>query len=468
MRTLASNWTSRLVVPSAALLAAVSLSGCLGWFPQLLGSGGSVLEGVSCPSAGFCVAVGQTGSDGGNGLIEVTTDDGTHWTSQTVDPLLDSVSCASDHCVAVGTGILFTNDGGTSWTPAANTPAGVGGLTSVSCPSAQQCWAVGGETVLMSSDGGTDWSSQPWAPPSAIGGFAGGPYALVGTNLTSIACPSVSVCVSVGAATYTWENPPPETTLPPETQFVTLDMTTADGGQTWSAGVGQNYPFAPGGLNAVSCPSVQECVALGEGQNGSGALQLTSTDGGSTWTAAWMSEQQPLSAKGVFCTSASQCLAVGSNPGGQYGSPVMTSADGGNTWQPQATQDSSAALHAVTCESGSLCWAVGSTGVGAIVLHTLTAGHAWPEVSSISPASGPVTGGTSVVVNGLQFALGVTSVSFGSTTTTSFVIDSPTQITVASPPMAGGSSQTVDVIVNSGLGSSPPTPADQFTYLANG
>lgn len=69
-----------------------------------------------------------------------------------------------------------------------------------------------------------------------------------------------------------------------------------------------------------------------------------------------------------------------------------------------------------------------------------------------------------MVITGTHFNVGVASVSFGATVTTSFTIDSPTQITVTSPPLTDGSSPTVDITVNALLGSSPLIPSDQFTY----
>ncbi|MEZ0371764.1 MAG: IPT/TIG domain-containing protein [Candidatus Sericytochromatia bacterium] len=85
-----------------------------------------------------------------------------------------------------------------------------------------------------------------------------------------------------------------------------------------------------------------------------------------------------------------------------------------------------------------------------------------PQVSSLSPASGPTTGGTSVTITGSNFT-GATAVSFGATPATSFTINSNTQITAVAPAAAAGS---VDVRVTGPGGTSLVVLADQYTFVA--
>jgi len=86
--------------------------------------------------------------------------------------------------------------------------------------------------------------------------------------------------------------------------------------------------------------------------------------------------------------------------------------------------------------------------------------QALPRVLSIAPHSGPEAGGTTVTITGENLTA-TTQVRFGAVATTSFVVDSDTQITVVSPPGTG----TVDVIVTGPDGDSAATPADEFTYI---
>src|SRR5260221_313310 len=82
-----------------------------------------------------------------------------------------------------------------------------------------------------------------------------------------------------------------------------------------------------------------------------------------------------------------------------------------------------------------------------------------PAVTGINPTSGPAAGGTKVTITGSNFT-GATSVSFGTTATNNFTVDSDTQITVVSPAGSG----TVDVTVTTPEGTSTASTADQFSY----
>ncbi len=90
----------------------------------------------------------------------------------------------------------------------------------------------------------------------------------------------------------------------------------------------------------------------------------------------------------------------------------------------------------------------------------LTAAESAPEVASLSPTSGPTSGGTTVTITGSGFT-GATGVVFGSTPATSFQVTSDTQITATDPAEAAG---TVDVQVTSAFGTSSKVASDQFTY----
>ena len=83
-----------------------------------------------------------------------------------------------------------------------------------------------------------------------------------------------------------------------------------------------------------------------------------------------------------------------------------------------------------------------------------------PAVTSITPTSGPLVGGTTVTVTGTGFT-GATTVMFGIINASSFTVNSATNITATSPAGAG----TVDVTVTTPGGTSATSPADQFTYL---
>lgn len=83
-----------------------------------------------------------------------------------------------------------------------------------------------------------------------------------------------------------------------------------------------------------------------------------------------------------------------------------------------------------------------------------------PSVSTLNPSSGPISGGTTVVIEGANFTA-VTAVSFGDNPV-GFTINDDTSITVVSP--VGEAIDTVDITVTSPGGTSPQSGADQFAY----
>jgi YVTN family beta-propeller protein len=85
-----------------------------------------------------------------------------------------------------------------------------------------------------------------------------------------------------------------------------------------------------------------------------------------------------------------------------------------------------------------------------------------PVVTSISPSSGPTTGGTTVTIVGSNFT-GATAVTFGSTAAESFDVVADAEITAESPD---GSAGTVDITVTTPDGTSVTSSADQYTFVA--
>jgi hypothetical protein len=82
-----------------------------------------------------------------------------------------------------------------------------------------------------------------------------------------------------------------------------------------------------------------------------------------------------------------------------------------------------------------------------------------PSITSVSPARGPIAGGTTVVITGTGFT-GATAVNFGSTPATSYTVNSPTQITATLPAGTGG---IFDISVTAGTGTG--TGSGLFYYF---
>ena len=105
------------------------------------------------------------------------------------------------------------------------------------------------------------------------------------------------------------------------------------------------------------------------------------------------------------------------------------------------------------------------TAVAAISLSLtpICAQAAQPSVTTISPASGSVSGGTALTITGTDFT-GATGVTIGGVAGTSFSVDSDTQISVTTPARTGNDAAIgrVPVVVQHGDGDSDGT--DNFTY----
>ncbi len=111
-------------------------------------------------------------------------------------------------------------------------------------------------------------------------------------------------------------------------------------------------------------------------------------------------------------------------------------------------------------------------GAGMTINSSSGGGGNIPTVTSISPAQGPVTGGTTLTVNGTGFVSGptVNFVAVGATANivipAVITVNSPTSLTVTTPPTTTVSSSTVSyyVIVTTSYGSSVAGAQSAYTY----
>jgi hypothetical protein len=86
-----------------------------------------------------------------------------------------------------------------------------------------------------------------------------------------------------------------------------------------------------------------------------------------------------------------------------------------------------------------------------------------PALTSISPASGSISGNTPVTITGHDLT-GAGAVQFGSTAAASFNVSSDGTITAVAPPRP--TPGAVDVTVTTVAGTTAASAADRFTYLA--
>jgi hypothetical protein len=119
-----------------------------------------------------------------------------------------------------------------------------------------------------------------------------------------------------------------------------------------------------------------------------------------------------------------------------------------------------APAHAAGVVDVTVVTPAGTSGITQADKFTYTGGQSsGPTVTNVTPNSGSTAGGYQVSIAGTNFT-GATAVYFGSTPASIQTVG-PTGINVLAPAHAAG---PVDVTVVTPAGTSPITPADQFTY----
>ena len=321
-------WTATEVSPPANVLA----------------DSGTLLEDVSCPSAGSCVAIGDY--EDSNGLSQGFIDSlsGGTWTS-TEAPLpananqqehviapvtLSDVTCpAVGACVVVGSytdnvayrghGLIETLSGGT-WTPA-EAPLPANGSTSfypaslgaITCPTAGSCVAVGNYTdtnstpvgVIATLSGGLWTATEAPLPANAS--------ATQTSSLTAVTCPALYACVATGGyedASNTQQgllevlsDPTPTISSVTTTAPTISNIALGQSASTTAAVTGNAADGSPTGLMSfyVCGPTAEPtpCPSLADAVGAPLELSSPSTDSATTTSASFTPD-----APGYWCFSA--------------------------------------------------------------------------------------------------------------------------------------------------------------------
>jgi hypothetical protein len=266
-------------------------------------------------------------------------------------------------------------------------------------------------------------------------------------------------------------------------------FTRAEPGSAWNQGT-----RLTGGAQEIGEGRFGYSVALsGEGDTALIGARTDNSGAGAAWVftrssaTAWAQEPKltvPTSGQGGRVVAFGFSVALSGDGdtalvGGPATSPASSGAawlftDSGSAWSEQQE------LRAGESETGPGSFgtsvALASDGEDALIgapNDDASAGAAWPfavgpSVSGVSPAEGPTSGGTSVEISGAHFeAEGVDlveAVEFGGHTATSFTVNSPTSITVLTPPSE--SAGVVDVTVLANGEQSVEGEGSKFTYVA--
>ncbi len=338
--------------------------------PQITGPYSDELEGVSCPSASSCVAVGYYQAKGGSQQTLVETLANGTW-SVTTSPNRGSGDNSSPACRALSRApawpLVHTRAAAPpgpwqkscsagSWvlTTTPDTGSGSNVLNAVSCPSVGACTAVGYfdngtvDRALAESLSASVWAVMPVQDQGT------------GLNeLNGISCPATGSCVSVG--TYR------------TAAGVNQDLIETLVAGTWS--VHHPSPDANGANNelaAISCTSLTSCMAVGH-YNSKGVAQSLAI---ALAHGAWTVVQSPDKGKstnqlaGVSCSAGAtlECAGVGYfndliSGFADVAAQALAQMWSAGTWSLMTAADamvSDVSANDVSCPSASSCVAVGT------------------------------------------------------------------------------------------------------------
>ncbi len=367
---------SAVEISQAAATQRFLNTGSGSWFWLSPTPQGNTLRAVSCPTANFCVAVGDRGtilstSNGGQSWGVMPS--GTNYNLYGISCIsliecyivgqygvilassfftlggnntkpwrvaqdfdgndLYSISCkVSAHCVAAGQNgnIYYTGDGGYQWT--LKTLAASLNFKGVSCLDQNNCLAAGNNgNIFYTKNGGLNWST-------AVANLAP-------ENFQSISCSQVCYAVTSSGSIFKSYN----------SNGFWADWTR----QT-------NIPSQFGALYSITCTDFLNCFAVGNN-----LVVISTNNGGFNWSAnSYFNLNEAYDYQSIACSSASNCTAVG-----YHGYTFKYS---GNSIQPYNI-GVKATLTSIQCLTIQICYAAGSNNLFEI---TTDGGYSW---SSLDP-----------------------------------------------------------------------------------
>jgi len=250
------------------------------------------LSSISCASAGNCSAVGSYTDQAGQTSALALTETSWSWgTGQSVT-------------LPDGAGGATPANGGAAYGPSS-------GLTSVVCKGVGDCTAVGWYTaaggsiqgLLLTETAGIWQSGVPVTLPS-------GAAAQPNVTLNAVSCASVGNCTAVGEYEDANDNE--------------QGLLLTEAGGVWGVGIEAPLPSNADTsqvttLDAVSCPTSGDCMAVGSYTDVNGSFQgLLLTESGGVWAQgteaaipANAAKNQKVILSAVTCTAYETCVVGG-------------------------------------------------------------------------------------------------------------------------------------------------------------
>jgi len=321
-------------------------------------------------------------------------------TASPIHGVMDDVSCQPGQCVGIGfqenskllyTGIQSWTLSHGVWSVATQPSTASKGLMSVSCPQHGMCVGVGYTIYETSNDRGFAERLDAGVWQETLVPASGS------TFLRSVSCVSPTWCVAVGSTSQppisavllqwngtTWSHLTTPLVMPPSVLDAVSCLSLSDcmavgfskstllaeewNGSKWTVvtpypqNLGQTY-YAP---SALSCTSSTSCLAVGGVYTTTGRFQgVAWTWDGNSWTYAPTPPFVQDVLTGVSCTSPTACLVVGSHSPSdapKFPPSALVEQWNGATMSPVAgaALGQQSALDAVSCSQANWCVAVGS------------------------------------------------------------------------------------------------------------
>jgi hypothetical protein len=319
------NGSSQSITPFAARLHAGAWKAVPVKTPS--GSVFTVLSGVACKAATYCLATGESATKSGPGFASYALT----WNGTTLTPIAAPPMPA--HTFGV--------------------------VTAASCVAVSSCVAIGFGANEMSNAASTiiwTWNGTKWARTTVPDADPN-----VMTQFSGLRCFSLTSCVATGDSVVTTSGSGTDTPVAAAwngTAFTDLAAPQPSG---------VSNPM----FNGLSCASPRSCAVVGSGatnSTGTGSLAFAEVWNGKTWTVTkWSGPKGNTEAAlaGVSCTSAVRCIAVGAHGTAKAAAPAAL-AWTGSKWMLLKVAGpgvGKAAVFAdVSCPVNGKCVTTGTTG----------------------------------------------------------------------------------------------------------
>jgi hypothetical protein len=461
---------------------------------------------VTFVSATQLTATSPAGTVGTVNITVTTAGETSTTSSSDVFIYLPSVTNVSPTSGTSGGGTVVTIDG-SGFTSASTVDFGTTAATNVTFVSATQLTAAapagaGVEDVTVTTSGETSATSSSdqftyvpaVASVSPTTGPAGGGTVVTidGTGFTSASTVDFGTTAATGVTDVSSTQ---ITATAPAGTVGAVDVTVTTSGETSATSSSDQFTYVPSvtSVSASSGPASGGSVVT---IDGSGFTSASTVDFGTAAattvnfvSATQLTATAPAGAVGavdVIVTTSGETSATSSKDqftylpsvtsvspiSGAAGGGTVVTIDGSGFTSASTVKFGATAATGVTFVSATQITATEPAGAGMVDVTVTTSGETSatsssdqftyvPGVTSVSPSTGPASGGAVVTIEGSGFT-SASAVKFGTAAASSVTDVSSTQITATAPAGAVGA---VDITVTTAGMTSATSSGDQFTYV---